>query len=172
MGYTHYWDRDPLVNEKNFLKVGADFKKMLEPLRKQGVPLAGGNGEGNPVINDKEIVFNGLKNCGHDVHDSDCYGMCGHETFELPVLFDPVHVRDDGSTWTKEPHEDGKFFDFCKTARKQYDLAVQVVLIIAKEHLGDQIVISSDGESEEWEKARELCHEILGYGMTFSMEDE
>lgn len=52
-------------------------------------------------------------------------GNDGHETF----YFDTSHTE----------------FNFCKTARKPYDLVVCKVLLILKKHFQDKIEISSDG---------------------------
>ena len=57
-----------------------------------------------------------------------------------------------------------KDFQFCKTARKPYDLAVCACLIAFKKHLGADIELSSDGDwDEEWKPARQLCVDLLGY---------
>lgn len=57
-------------------------------------------------------------------------------------------------------------FEFCKTARKPYDIAVCSALIIAKRHFGDAIEVSSDGDNadSEWLVAKALCIKELGYG--------
>lgn len=42
---------------------------MLKPLEHLGSKIADGHGEGLPIINDKEIIFNGVANCGHTERD-------------------------------------------------------------------------------------------------------
>ena len=70
-----------------------------------------------------------------------------------------------------EPH----IFNFCKTARKPYDIAVTCALVIACHHFKDKIMISSDGGiSSEWKEAVEMCKDRLGYGedLVFDSEED
>jgi len=67
-----------------------------------------------------------------------------------------------------EPTEHGLFFDFCKTAFKPYDLAVQVCLVIAAHHL-DAFTVTSDGSMDEWQDAIAVCQEVLGYGRALEL---
>jgi len=67
---------------------------------------------------------------------------------------------------------DTEGFNFCKTARKPYDLAVTSLLIIASQHLGDLIEVSSDGDLSDWNEAKELCLSALGYGEDFDFREE
>jgi hypothetical protein len=120
-----------------------------------------------------------------------CGGDCSHETFSLEQKLDTVMTRYDGSTYEMEPQKEyksytnsdgiqdrtdkdkiGKYFQCTKTAYKPYDLAVTVCLVIAKHHLGEQIVIHSDGTMNNWHEAMNLCHHFLGYGLGFSLDDE
>ena len=54
-------------------------------------------------------------------------------------------------------------FLLCKTARKPYDLAVTCFLLIAKKHLKNRIHISTDGDTEDWQPAIDVCSHMLGY---------
>jgi hypothetical protein len=65
MGYTHYWYREREINRDAFAKIVRDFRKLLPILKVLDVKLGDGRGEGNPIINNKEVIFNGLRNCGH-----------------------------------------------------------------------------------------------------------
>ena len=56
----------------------------------------------------------------------------------------------------------GLHFGFCKTDRLPYDLCVQACLIVFNHHLGAGFAVSSDGADPEWDRARNLCHAILG----------
>lgn len=69
MGYTHYWYKDPVLNQDNFNKVVADFEKMIPIIEHLGVKIADGFGEGKPIITTKEICFNGPSKCGHQERD-------------------------------------------------------------------------------------------------------
>lgn len=64
MGYTHYWKFKKKVNElnqeygENRFKVAVDlFKEGLKKL--QDIALGNGVGEGEPIITDTEVCFNG-----------------------------------------------------------------------------------------------------------------
>ena len=63
----------------------------------------------------------------------------------------------------------GLYSEFCKTAFKPYDLAVITFLIIAKHHMEDRLMVSSDGTDEHWSDGKQLCQNILGYGMEFKL---
>lgn len=89
----------------------------------------------------------------------DGYGSGSYETFCIDRIY-----QDRG-----EPDKTGLYFAFCKTAYRPYDLAVTAALIIF-DHYTD-IVISSDGEDKDWQDARVLCFNLLGYGMDFSLPD-
>ena len=93
-----------------------------------------------------------------------CRGDCSHETFYLEQKSDPA------TAWSDEGAKE-KYFQFCKTAYKPYDLAVNVCLVIAKRHLKDDIAISSDGEITDWEEAMHLCQHFLGYGSDFTLDE-
>lgn len=70
-------------------------------------------------------------------------GEAGHETFMLD--------------WT-DPRG-----DFCKTARKPYDLLVAATLLLARYYTAGQqaFSFSSDGESADFEEARRRIDQIL-----------
>jgi len=65
----------------------------------------------------------------------------------------------------------GLYFQCCKTAYKPYDLAVIICLIIAKHHLGKDLLVSSDGELSHWQDGMLICQKILGYGLDFSFQE-
>lgn len=74
-------------------------------------------------ITDNRISFNGV--------DED-----GHETFYINVI---PHIP----PWSDEP------FDFCKTARKPYDVPVAMVLLAVHHFFPDVMNITSDGDWDE-----------------------
>lgn len=59
--------------------------------------------------------------------------------------------------------KDYKEFNFCKTARKPYDIAVCSLLLLAHEHMPEHHEIGSDGSLTEWQEAMQLNAEIFGY---------
>jgi len=67
--------------------------------------------------------------------------------------------------------EDGGKFDFCKTARKPYDLAVTASLVALKKHFGGEVDISSDGDEEGFIDGKKLCQSVLGYGLDLTIEN-
>jgi len=69
MGYTHYWYREKTIDKATFKKIVDDFKKVLPVILDLGIKLADGHGEGKPIINDNEIIFNGDAHCGHKQFD-------------------------------------------------------------------------------------------------------
>jgi hypothetical protein len=58
------------------------------------------------------------------------------------------------------PGEDG--FNFCKTARKPYDIVVVACLAAAKDVYGSEIKVSSDGDAAEWADGVALASRVLG----------
>ena len=90
-----------------------------------------------------------------------CPGSCMCETFRV----DRTHVP-----FTGERVIDGMRACFCKTAFRPYDLAVTACLIVFQHHLGDhRFAIRSDGESEQWEDARMLVQDAVGFGARFRL---
>ena len=62
MGWTHYWQREITLPADRFMKALEDFRIMLA---KTDIKLAGADGLGEPVLSEKEIIFNGIagQNC-------------------------------------------------------------------------------------------------------------
>lgn len=197
MGYTHYWYRPMEIPLDAFRRIVEDFKKLVPELEQlMGIKLAGPLGHGEPEIDDETIAFNGPMDCGHTKKDygvawpdddatgvapdqdmmtskwfgggllaaRSCSGDCSHESFILKRVLEPM-------PW-QTPDPQGRYFQFCKTAFKPYDLAVNVALIIAKRHLGDSIIISSDGGPVHWKDAKLLCQVNLGYGLDVELDFE
>jgi hypothetical protein len=131
------------------------------------------------AVNDSDVSgtwFAGLK-----LNQRSCGGDCSHETFCLPLELEksdwrsPIdkisHYDANGQPVYNDPNEVGRFFEFCKTAYKPYDLAVIICLIIAKHYLGKDILVSSDGTIEQWKDGMVICQKILGYGLDFNFDD-
>ena len=109
--------------------------KILEFCEDKGIQVVYEHNDPKKAeVSDTKIQFNGL---GND----------GHETFGL----------------TKEkPGKDAEFFDFCKTARKPYDLAVGLALLIAKNHARNSIKVSSDGDwDSDWTEISDASNKIF-----------
>jgi hypothetical protein len=135
MGYTHYWSREEKVSDKKMKAIVKDFDKVLPEFKDL---LEGWDGS-EYKVNETPYDDGGFAFNG--------IGEEGHESF----VFCPI--------------KDDTGFNFCKTARKDYDIAVTSALIIIKNHLGKDIKISSDGDLEEWSEAIELCRKRLKYNV-------
>jgi len=123
MGYTNYWiQKKPFNNRQwNIIKKEYDYIK-------ENFGVNNANEYEENIIEDQttksdEIVFNGNKKNNLD-----------HETFVLTKNF-------------REPFYDGDDvkFNFCKTERKPYDLAVWHLLTFVKMIAPNSINISRDG---------------------------
>lgn len=131
MGYTHYYtfNRAALTPAEiaTGFKLAAQEISRLKQYLPRSIKIRGGLGKGFPVIDQKEIWFNG------DVdHDLD------HETFHVE-LFNPDNT--------------GIETGFCKTARKPYDVLVCCALISLKRHLPGAFSFTSDGDRNDWKSA-------------------
>jgi hypothetical protein len=131
MGYTHYWrfHKDKMETEtlRKTFALVSDECKKVLQHLRHRGKLCGGLGEGEPIFNESEIWFNGDGEKGLD-----------HETFCI--------------TWKGK-----EGFDFCKTARKPYDLAVCFCLLSFHKHFpSDVFTLSSDGSAEDWQEAVDL----------------
>jgi len=157
MGYTHFWTYQPNKIEdteelrkrflvvRNIVKVARGIISRNPFIHKgqaggyyDDVPckIKGGLGKGTPMINESQIWFNGDEKNGMD-----------HETF--------------GIKW----YPDGGIAkDFCKTARKPYDLLVCVTLLAMQESFKGTgaFTFSSDGDNSDWETAKDLFTRITG----------
>lgn len=98
--------------------------------------IRGGFGEGTPMINESQVWFNGDEKTG-----------MSHETFNIQ--------------WFPSG---GSAKDFCKTARKPYDLLVCVSLLAFNHAIDnpDVFSFSSDGDNADWEDAKDLFTYITG----------
>jgi len=112
------------------------------------------------AVNDSDV--DGTWFAGCKLNQRTCGGDCSHESFILKRIFKADY----------EQEREGKLFSCCKTAYKPYDLAVISCLIIAKQHLGEEISVHSDGSSEDWSDGRILCQKLLGYGEDFKLDEE
>jgi hypothetical protein len=199
MGYTHYWYRPRKIDQAKMSAIAGDFARLVIALDDIGVRLADGHGEGVPTITPELVCFNGVANCGHaknenvsipwpdkraaGVNDTEqpisgrwfagallstrtCNGDCSYETFYFPAEM-PADTY-----WQPNSERKDLYFSCTKTAFRPYDLAVTAFLIIAKRYLGDDIKVSSDGEDENWQEAKQVCEAFLDYGLKFQLAEE
>lgn len=129
MGYTHYWKFNPA--EKKSEK---QFKNVVKDCQlilenKGDIVICGGRGVGKPEITENFIALNG-----------DAKFDLDHETF----YFSPTEKIS---------------FDFCKTARKPYDLIVGAMLL-SLHHRLTGFSFSSDGDITEWQPILDFYEKI------------
>lgn len=137
MGYTHYWTPKKANPEK--FKIFSDTCKKLYNNLPENTNTAGGY-----YSNEKIEIGNSdgskLKPIFENTYISfNGMGKNSHETFEINF---------NNTDW-----------DFCKTARKPYDLLVCACLLAAADILNYEI--SSDGNFEDWEPAMKFYAETL-----------
>lgn len=166
MGYTHYFMRKDIeLSVKKFAAFAADvqkaFAKLPEHSESSGgyhagerLQLAGGDGTGEAKVNNDEICFNGL-------------GESGCETLYIPRVYPIGEEGSFGDYIRKEFARKGHVFDFCKTRRQPYDLAVQVTLILFKHHFKGRVNISSDGDPSDWTQAFDFVNKYFDYGCNY-----
>lgn len=141
MGYTHYWSlKDSTLSQKNFDKVLKDIQKIEKHFAKDNL-LFSGNGEGKGIYYDGGLM-GGKFECHGFYMNGDASKGDDHETFNFNV---------GENEW-----------NFCKTARKPYDIAVCMILLSLKYHVRSTNVSSDgDGEQDEWGQAFDLWSEIF-----------
>jgi hypothetical protein len=147
LGFTHYLENQPKEHEQNRWNMFVEAVKHVASELPETTDTAGGyhkdnplvlgdwEGEGGePIFNENGIRFNGV-------------GDLSHESFTLRRI----------------PMPDIRKFDFCKTARKPYDLMVCSTLLLYWHFFKEEgVKISSDGDHSDWEPAIDLVKEVTG----------
>ena len=142
MGYTHYWDRPRVLPRPQFADAVEDCRRLCDALQ---IPLGDAEGKGSPAFTAAEICFNGRIDSG---------------------AWEPFRVQRIRPRYARDQAIGGWWHSFCKTNRLPYDLCVQGCLIVLSLRLGNaRFRISSDGDSHDWNAARQACQRILGYGI-------
>lgn len=155
MGYTNYYRVPVKMDEKKFKTLSEELSTATGFLAghfssasgnyykdSKTAVLFGWDGTGEPEFTSEEIAFNGDESKGLD-----------HESF--------VINRDNTERAQSRGSENGLVFDFCKTARKPYDLMVQISMLRLKHHFPES-KISSDGDSKDWANGNKLYKKIFG----------
>lgn len=176
MGYTHYWWRTLELDTKLFRKAATDCRSICNALP---FLLGNGLGVGMPIFDERKICFNGSKYSQHFANSQPSVCWSFGEFSELQFSDRQVSTDGDGSFETfavprcrdaDDLEENGQYFDFCKTGRRPYDLNVQACLIILNHHFGNDLFrVQSDGDNEEWNDARQVCHAVLRFGLDFQL---
>jgi hypothetical protein len=130
MGFTHYWTFKKAPRGQAS-QIEAAYQKAMQDCQR--------------VIKRYYSEHGGLS--GYSAHTTlgqygglnvNGKGDDGHETFAVREHFSQ-NLENDGG------------FNFCKTARKPYDLVVIACLTILKHRLGECIEVSSDGDAQDWQ---------------------
>ena len=149
MGYTHSWYRGREIESSIMDQIKADFSKITAELPEESQIMDMPDFWGTP----QDIAFGGNK------------------TTCEPMIFCRVsQARRITPDRAREPWMTGKYFEFCKTEQMPYDLAVRALLMIAKKNLIETIRVFSDGSTDDWSTACDLCQKVLGYGKQFIMK--
>ena len=127
MGYTHYWymEKDKEIEEKVWTNFTTDAKSLIV---------------GSPILEKAREEYKSYPQDPTEIDEVKIKFDGGHETFYFGRKSEQVSWRED-QDWV---------FNFCKTARKEYDGLVTAALLLAKHHLGNRIRVSSDGNIDEW----------------------
>ena len=151
MGYTHYWTfKTPSKIKGNADRAEIAYQKAIDDCSKIA------------RVYNAECRANGLdmdRLSGFTAHcKKGKYGGVlingkqenAHEDFSAREHF-------------RQNFEDGlDGSNFCKTARKPYDIVVVACLAVLKHRLGDLIDVSSDGNAKDWTQGLELARRVTG----------
>ena len=137
MGYTHYWTFKKKVNELN-QEYGENRFKVAVDLFKEGLKKLQDIPLGNGIGKGKPIIT------------------------DTEVCFNGKAPEEDYETCAMSLESKG--FDFCKTARQPYDVAVCLLLLCMADAFGGDFEYSSDGDIENgeegWARAKEIFNEL------------
>ncbi len=145
MGYTHYWTHKRRFTNSDWQDVVADLTAIMEAAHAEELFAIGDTCGEKPLASPR------------DAHCGDIFGFNGldddaHETF---IIYQNRRPLD---SWQK-PSQRG--WDFCKTARKSYDVAVTACLIYLESRFPEHFSTSSDGESSDWQDGLGLARRAL-----------
>lgn len=137
MGYTHYWKLGEKPSKQDFEKLSEVCKKLHDNLPE--TTTSAGGGYSLEPLTIKDGMGEGKPTFSDSMIDfnGDAELRLDHETFRLT------------------PFETG--FDFCKTARKPYDLLVVACLIAGSQTL-KEFSFSSDGFTDY--KGKKDCDDL------------
>jgi hypothetical protein len=137
MGYTHYFSYSPHADcfREAWPQIVTDTQRIVNHITGLGIPLAGPDGNGSPEITEKGIKLNGQKSGAYEA---------------LMIWPHPPTIHDDA--WQAFQYDKRRFvWDFCKTSRQPYDVAVSAILLRCHQLAPDAFVIASDGGwDDEW----------------------
>lgn len=152
MGYTHYWNRKSDFTREQWEKISLETLDIIVKwCDKKRIVLAyeyDVGHEPNPRVWGGTYLAPKAPEVSPDLIRFNGWRGEGHETFYL------TREKPDNPSWDPTATES---FDFCKTNRKPYDLAVMLVLLSMKRHAPDSVRIASDGDWDtDWAEARRV----------------
>jgi len=196
MGYTHYWRRVEHLNKQAFAAAVDEIRQIADHVKTLGVKVCGPTGSGKPEFSEFTIAFNGCAKCGHRYRNigkpwpaEDAEGVMGvddpvdHE--QPPAFAGPfLKTRACGGSCAQEEFvvdrdwlhadwhqtESGMYPQQCETRYKPFDLLVTASLLRLKENLGEEIVVSSDGDEKAFQDAKRICRQLFGWPSHFELE--
>jgi hypothetical protein len=136
LGFTHYFE---IVNKKGMTQVNEMkySKAILDCQRIVRHYYKENGGLSGYTAHSPIGAYGGLKVNGK--------GNDAHEDFTM-----------------REHFAENEGFNFCKTARKPYDMVVVACLAVLAHRLGDAFKVSSDGEANEWTEGVRLARDVTG----------
>lgn len=136
MGYTHYWEFKTAPAE---IQDGKKLFSASVKAAKQCIKETGVTVRGGLGTGAPRFNSSEIRFNGDAATGNDC------ETFSISL--------DDGE------------WDFCKTSRRDYDVAVCIALLCFKHFFGNKFIFSSDGDIENgeegWSKAKEITEKYF-----------
>lgn len=158
MGYTHYWNRSADFTTEQWEKICLETLDIIVKwCDKKRVTLAFEHDSGyevNPRVWGGAYMAPKVPEVSPDLIRFNGWRGEGHETFYL------TRVKPDNPAYDPDAKES---FDFCKTNRKPYDIAVMLVLLSMKRHAPDTVRVASDGDWDtEWAEARRAYKILFG----------
>ncbi len=147
MGYSHYFHHRRRFTNDEWKTITQDISAIIATIREEGVKVGDNYGEteveapclGSDPDEGRNLGFNGLE-------DECC------ETFVFWQNRKPL------SAWQK-PKQRG--WDFCKTGRAPYDVAVVACLCYLESVFPEKFSASSDGRSKDWQDGLGLARRAL-----------
>lgn len=157
MGYTHYWKFTKTPSEitngkEKFKKAVSLFKKGLKHIPSEievsKYKWNEENGSFDTYTEKVPFLLGGLDGTGEPVITDTTLYFNGKDN----DAYESFAVDYTGHDWS---------FNFCKTARHIYDVAVCLALLCLKKAFGEDFSYSSDGDIKGGEEGWKLAKEIM-----------
>lgn len=166
MGYTHYWTRIERLPAPSFRIFSEACRLMAESMEGKTSNTAGGASSDEPVhiggpdeglkprakshtFSRERVAFNGV-------------GEMAHEPLIIERIYKVPEYKKDQRPEVVAGFEAPVRWDFCKTARKPYDVVVVGALHTANILFGStKFQWKSDGDEDEHRDGRELAERVL-----------